>query len=144
MSSTEATQLYGQEHVRRYRETDGEVGHDWKEGATILLLTTTGRRSEGRHHVRPGSVARGQGQEDVIERGAAQGEIIDDDARLLDAPCGRQQSGHGIARRQREPLPARVSDRLRGAQAAQDPTQPLEVNAGTGPQLENVCADALL
>jgi proline iminopeptidase len=32
MSSTEAQQLYGQEHVRRYRETDGEVGHIWKEG----------------------------------------------------------------------------------------------------------------
>jgi proline iminopeptidase len=43
MSSTDATQLYGQEHVRRYRETDGEVGHDWKEGSPILLLTTTGR-----------------------------------------------------------------------------------------------------
>src|SRR5205823_2387831 len=45
MNSTEATQLFGQEHVRRYRETDGEVGHVWKEGATILLLTTTGRRT---------------------------------------------------------------------------------------------------
>ena len=44
MSKTEATQLYGEEHVRRYRETDGEVGHIWKEGATILL-TTTGRRT---------------------------------------------------------------------------------------------------
>jgi proline iminopeptidase len=45
MSSTEATQLFGDEHVRRYRETDGEVGYIWKEGSTILLLTTTGRRS---------------------------------------------------------------------------------------------------
>jgi proline iminopeptidase len=45
MSSIEATQLYGPEHVRRYRETDGEVGHIWKEGSTILLLTTTGRRT---------------------------------------------------------------------------------------------------
>ena len=45
MSSTEATQLYGKDHVRRYRETDGEVGHIWKEGSTILLLTTTGRRT---------------------------------------------------------------------------------------------------
>jgi len=45
MSSIDATQLYGQEHVRRYRETDGEVGHIWKEGAPILLLTTTGRRT---------------------------------------------------------------------------------------------------
>ena len=45
MSSTEAPQLYGREHVRRYRETDGEVGHIWKEGSTILLLTTKGRRT---------------------------------------------------------------------------------------------------
>jgi proline iminopeptidase len=45
MSSIEATQLYGQEHVRRYQETDGEVGHIWKEGSTVLLLTTTGRRT---------------------------------------------------------------------------------------------------
>ena len=33
--------LFGQEHVDRYRETDGEEGHDW-QGATVLLLTTTG------------------------------------------------------------------------------------------------------
>jgi deazaflavin-dependent oxidoreductase (nitroreductase family) len=52
MSSTDATQLYGKEHVRRYRETDGEVGHNWKEGATILLLTTTGRRT-GRETTAP-------------------------------------------------------------------------------------------
>src|SRR3979409_904519 len=36
--------LFGQEHVDRYRETDGEEGHDW-EGTTVLLLTTTGRNS---------------------------------------------------------------------------------------------------
>ena len=35
--------LFGQEHVDRYRETDGEEGHIWREGSTILLLTTTGR-----------------------------------------------------------------------------------------------------
>jgi proline iminopeptidase len=52
MSSTEATQLYGEEHVRRYRETGGEVGHIWKEGSTILLLTTTGRRT-GRETTSP-------------------------------------------------------------------------------------------
>lgn len=52
MSSTEATQLYGREHVRRYRETDGEVGHIWKEGSTILLLTTTGRKT-GRETTTP-------------------------------------------------------------------------------------------
>jgi proline iminopeptidase len=52
MSNTEATQLYGEEHVRRYGETDGEVGHVWKEGATILLLTTKGRKS-GRETTTP-------------------------------------------------------------------------------------------
>jgi len=36
--------LFGQEHVERYVETDGEVGHDW-EGTTVLILTTTGRKS---------------------------------------------------------------------------------------------------
>jgi proline iminopeptidase len=37
--------LFGEEHVRRYRETDGEEGYIWREGATILLLTTVGRSS---------------------------------------------------------------------------------------------------
>src|SRR3954451_19633119 len=37
--------LFGQEHVERYRATDGEEGHDWQEGTSILLLTTTGRKS---------------------------------------------------------------------------------------------------
>lgn len=37
--------VFGEEHVRRYRETGGAVGHIWKEGSTVLLLTTTGRRS---------------------------------------------------------------------------------------------------
>jgi deazaflavin-dependent oxidoreductase (nitroreductase family) len=37
--------LFGKEHVRVYRETDGERGYDWKRGTTILLLTTKGRRS---------------------------------------------------------------------------------------------------
>jgi len=36
--------LLNQEHVKRYRETNGEVGHLWN-GATALLLTTTGRKS---------------------------------------------------------------------------------------------------
>jgi deazaflavin-dependent oxidoreductase (nitroreductase family) len=44
MARDDASQLFGPEHVRRYRETDGEVGHDWR-GASTLLLTTTGRRS---------------------------------------------------------------------------------------------------
>ncbi|CAO5160640.1 F420H(2)-dependent quinone reductase MT1299 [Frankia sp. AiPs1] len=36
--------LVGDEHVQRYRETDGEVGYRWN-GVTTLLLTTTGRKS---------------------------------------------------------------------------------------------------
>jgi proline iminopeptidase len=50
--STTAQNLFGKEHVRRYRETDGEVGHIWKEDSTILLLTTTGRRT-GRETTTP-------------------------------------------------------------------------------------------
>jgi deazaflavin-dependent oxidoreductase (nitroreductase family) len=42
---TAAESLFGEEHVRRYVETDGEVGYIWKEGAPILILTTTGRTS---------------------------------------------------------------------------------------------------
>jgi deazaflavin-dependent oxidoreductase (nitroreductase family) len=41
----------GEEHVRRYQETDGEVGHIWN-GVPILLLTTTGRKS-GRPRTTP-------------------------------------------------------------------------------------------
>jgi deazaflavin-dependent oxidoreductase (nitroreductase family) len=37
--------LFGPEHVKRYLETDGEEGHDWRDGAPVLILTTTGRRS---------------------------------------------------------------------------------------------------
>ena len=40
---SEAEHLFGDEHVRRYRETDGEVGHIWRRGSKILLLTTKGR-----------------------------------------------------------------------------------------------------
>ena len=36
--------LFGKEHTKRYKETDGEVGHDW-QGTQTLLLTTTGRKS---------------------------------------------------------------------------------------------------
>jgi deazaflavin-dependent oxidoreductase (nitroreductase family) len=36
--------LFGQEHVRVYRRTDGEHGYHWR-GTTILLLTTIGRRT---------------------------------------------------------------------------------------------------
>ena len=36
--------LYGQDHVRTYRETKGERGYVWN-GAHVLLLTTKGRTS---------------------------------------------------------------------------------------------------
>ena len=36
--------LFGDEHVKRYEETDGAEGHEW-EGTTTLILTTTGRKS---------------------------------------------------------------------------------------------------
>jgi deazaflavin-dependent oxidoreductase (nitroreductase family) len=42
---SEAEHLFGEEHVRRYRETGGEVGHTWRRGSKILLLMTTGRRT---------------------------------------------------------------------------------------------------
>lgn len=37
-------QLFGDEHVRVYRETGGERGYEWR-GTTILLLSTHGRKS---------------------------------------------------------------------------------------------------
>jgi deazaflavin-dependent oxidoreductase (nitroreductase family) len=40
-----AENLFGDEHVKRYRETGGEEGHIWKKGSKILLLTTKGRKS---------------------------------------------------------------------------------------------------
>jgi deazaflavin-dependent oxidoreductase (nitroreductase family) len=36
--------LFGDEHVKRYEETDGAEGHEW-QGTTALILTTTGRKS---------------------------------------------------------------------------------------------------
>ena len=42
---TEGADLFGEEHVRRYRETNGEVGHIWRRGAKTLLLTTKGRKT---------------------------------------------------------------------------------------------------
>ena len=44
--------LFGQEHVDKYRETGGQVGHEWLPGVYTLLLTTTGRRS-GQPHTTP-------------------------------------------------------------------------------------------
>ncbi len=42
--ATTDDELFGAEHVRVYRETNGEHGYEWR-GTTILLLTTVGRKS---------------------------------------------------------------------------------------------------
>jgi deazaflavin-dependent oxidoreductase (nitroreductase family) len=44
--------LYGKEHVERYQATDGAEGYRWRNGTTILLLHTTGRKT-GREHIHP-------------------------------------------------------------------------------------------
>jgi deazaflavin-dependent oxidoreductase (nitroreductase family) len=49
--ATEDDELFGQEHVRVYRETGGQRGYRWR-GTTILLLTTRGRRT-GEQHTTP-------------------------------------------------------------------------------------------
>lgn len=42
---TTSEQLFGDEHVQRYIETDGEEGYDWRNGTKILILFTKGRKS---------------------------------------------------------------------------------------------------
>jgi F420H(2)-dependent quinone reductase len=32
-------------HIRRYVETDGAEGHEWRPGVCTLLLTTRGRKT---------------------------------------------------------------------------------------------------
>ncbi len=44
--------LFGREHVKAYRESGGEVGHEWQAGVFTLLLTTKGRRT-GQHYTTP-------------------------------------------------------------------------------------------
>lgn len=44
--------LFGKEHVDRYEATDGAEGYHWRNGTTILLLHTKGRRS-GKEYVHP-------------------------------------------------------------------------------------------
>jgi len=44
--------LYGKEHVERYEATGGEEGYHWRNGTTILLLHTTGRKS-GKQYTHP-------------------------------------------------------------------------------------------
>jgi len=46
MSTLEsAAHLFGDEHVRSYLETNGEIGYRWREDAPIAVLFTTGRKS---------------------------------------------------------------------------------------------------
>jgi deazaflavin-dependent oxidoreductase (nitroreductase family) len=40
-----ATHLHGAAHVKRYLETNGEDGFRWRNGTTILILFTKGRKS---------------------------------------------------------------------------------------------------
>ena len=40
-----ATDLHGDPHVERYLETAGEDGFHWRNGTTILILFTKGRKS---------------------------------------------------------------------------------------------------
>lgn len=43
--------LFGDEHIAAYRQTNGEAGYEWNNGTTILLLSTTGRKTgEPRTH----------------------------------------------------------------------------------------------
>jgi deazaflavin-dependent oxidoreductase (nitroreductase family) len=45
--------FFGAEHVRRYQESDGEVGYYWREErAPILLLTVEGRKT-GKEYTTP-------------------------------------------------------------------------------------------
>jgi proline iminopeptidase len=44
--------LFGEEHVKRYQETDGAEWFEWREGSHILLLTTVGRK-RGRESTTP-------------------------------------------------------------------------------------------
>jgi deazaflavin-dependent oxidoreductase (nitroreductase family) len=42
---TTAEELHGAAHVERYLETNGEDGFHWRNGTTILLLFTKGRKT---------------------------------------------------------------------------------------------------
>ena len=56
--------LFGKQHVDRYIATDGAQGYEWRNGTTILLLTTTGRRS-GNQYIHP-LIYRDSGENYVI------------------------------------------------------------------------------
>ncbi len=55
--------LFGAEHVRRYQETSGAEGYEWKDGVLTLILTTTGRHSG---QPRPKALIFGQAGDDYV------------------------------------------------------------------------------
>lgn len=62
--------LFGDEHVRVYRETKGERGYEWN-GTRILLLTTTGRKSGERRTNPLIFVPHGDGWAIIASKGGA-------------------------------------------------------------------------
>ncbi len=108
----EADELFGDEHVRRYRETGGKVGHIWREGSTILLLTTTGRTS-GEKRTTPLIYAEDAGRYVIVaSRGAPR--TIPAGSRTL-----REEPGSGVAgSKTRSSAPARGSRTVKSALAS--------------------------
>ncbi|MFD1149702.1 nitroreductase family deazaflavin-dependent oxidoreductase [Saccharothrix hoggarensis] len=45
MSVVDSPVGWVQEHIRKYVESGGREGHEWRPGVFTLLLTTTGRKS---------------------------------------------------------------------------------------------------
>ena len=62
--------LFGEKHIRAYRETNGEIGYDWN-GTKILLLTTTGRKSGERRTSPLIFVPHGDGWAIIASKGGA-------------------------------------------------------------------------
>ena len=113
--------LLGEEHVAKYRETDGEVGYEWN-GATCLLLTTTGRHSGEPRTVPLIFAADGERQVVVASKGGAP----DDPqwySNLAANPAGEVQGkGNRFTATARTALGGE-RDRRRRLVARQQPTQ---------------------
>ena len=90
--------LFGDEHVRRYQETDGAEGYYWRKDTTILLLTTTGRDSTSRqvvdqHHL----IGRG-GLEHVGQPARVLGGLLGGPAaRPVGARCAANRVAHSVS-----------------------------------------------
>jgi len=76
MADPDDDALFGAEHVRVYRETNGERGYNWRNGSKILLLTTTGRKSGEPRTTPLIHVADGDGWVIIASKGGA----VDDPA----------------------------------------------------------------